>query len=267
MTFSGDATLDFGHAGMAIQWAGTDGSLTLASTSTLPLNVVAFLIYHHGAGALNLVPQGGDFLWTGGPASAPSVVLEPSDFALYLSRVNGEYDVLVTRSPVKADWNATSGLARILNKPSFCGGSASGLHIELGYQPNDRGIDCGDHYEGDFTMATYTFGGFAFTVNSDNSISVPTGMYLIDADAQINAPVEDDWQIPAQIAFSVCVGYSYPGVNQQAVRRFPDLPLATLKKGGTLGSLILAGPLPISAGDHAWRASPRCLAPTRRHRS
>ncbi|GJH25800.1 MULTISPECIES: hypothetical protein [Caballeronia] len=298
---SDDTTLDASHAGMAIQWAGADGgAITLAPTATLPLNAVAFLIYHHGAGALNLLAQGGDFLWTGGPAAAPSVVLQPGEFAWCLSRVNGEYDVLVTRLPVNADWdagsgaaqilnrpdfaavatsgkysdlsgkptipaaqvnadwNATSGVAQILNKPSSLGG-LSGVHIELGYQPNDRGIDKGDHYELDFTMATNTFGGFQFTVNSDNSISVPTGMYLVDADAEINAPVEDDWQIPAQMTFSVCNGYGYPGVYQQAVRRFPDLPLGTQKKGGTLGSLILAGPLWISAGDHVWAGFTKVL--------
>jgi hypothetical protein len=45
-------------------------------------------------------------------------------------------------------------------------------------------------------MATNTFGAFQFTLNSDNSTSVPAGMYFVAADAQINAPAEDDWQIP-----------------------------------------------------------------------
>nr|WP_284503049.1 hypothetical protein [Caballeronia sp. AZ10_KS36] len=220
-----------------------------------------------------------------------------------LSRVNGEYDVLATRLPVNADWNATSGasqilskpdlatvatsgryadlsgtptipaaqvnsdwnatsgVAQILNKPSSLGGSASGLHIELGYQPNDRGIDCGDHYQLDFGMATSTFGGFQFTLNSDNSISVPTGMYPVTADAEISASPEDVWQIPAQMTFSVCVGYGYPGVYQQAVRRFPDASLGTLQKVSTLGSLALAGPIAISAGDHVWAGFSKVVGP------
>lgn len=194
--------------------------ITPARTSTLPLNAVAFLIYHHGAGVLKVRPQSGDYIWMGGPDEVPSVVLRPGEFALCLSRVNGEYDVLATHLPVNADWNAhsgaaqilnrpdlaavatsgkyadlsgkptipaaqvnadwnaTSGVAQILNKPSSPGG-LSGLHIELGYQPNYEGIDKGDHYELDFTMATNTFGGFQFAVNSDNSISMPTGMYLV----------------------------------------------------------------------------------------
>ncbi|SAK96350.1 hypothetical protein AWB75_07005 [Caballeronia catudaia] len=296
VTLSDDTKLKASHAGTAIQWAGADGGkITLARTSTLPLNAVAFLIYNHGAGVLNLFTQGNDFLWTGGPDAAPSVVLQHGEFALCLARVNGEYDVLVTRVPVNADWNAesgaahilnrpdlarvatsgqyadlsgtpiipaaqvnsdwnaTQGVAMILNKPSSLGGLASGLQIELGYQPNDRGIDCGDHYELDFSMATNTFGGFQFTLNSDHSISVPGGMYLVEASAEIQAPVEDNWQIPAQMVFSVCNGYGWPGVYQQAVRRYPDLPLGTQKKGGTIGSLVIAGPLPVgSPSDHIW---------------
>ncbi|SAK76085.1 hypothetical protein AWB80_04425 [Caballeronia pedi] len=84
-------------------------------------------------------------------------------------------------------------------------------------------------------------------------------MYLIDADAEIYAPVEDDWQIPAQMTLSVCNRYGYLGVYQQAVRRFPDLPTGTQKKGGTLGSVILAGPLWISAGDHVWAGFSKVL--------
>ncbi|AQH01667.1 hypothetical protein A9R05_23050 [Burkholderia sp. KK1] len=34
--------------------------------------------------------------------------------------------------------------------------------------------------------------------------------------------------------------------------RDPDLPLGTKTKGGLLGSMILAGPLSASAGDHIW---------------
>ncbi|AET93852.1 ImcF domain-containing protein (plasmid) [Burkholderia sp. YI23] len=66
------------------------------------------------------------------------------------------------------------------------------------------------------------------------SISVPAGMYRVDADAEFLATAEDAWQMPAQ------------------VRRFPDLPLATQTKGGFLGSIILSGPLSASAGDHIW---------------
>ncbi|SAK88036.1 hypothetical protein AWB75_06015 [Caballeronia catudaia] len=280
VTLNDDTKLKASHAGMAIQWAGADGGkITLARTSTLPLNAVAFLIYHHGAGVLNLLAQGNDFIWMGGPDAAPGVVLAHGEFALCLARVNGEYDVLVTRLPVNADWdagagaahilnrpdlaqvatsgqyadlsgtptipaaqvnsdwNATQGVAMILNKPSSLSGLASGLQIELGYA-GTRGIDKGDHYELDFSTGTSPFGGFPFTLNGDNSISVPSGMYLVDADIEILAPVEDDWQIPAQVIFSVCNGYGYPGVYQQAVRRFPDPPLSTQKKGGTLGSLV-----------------------------
>ncbi|GAB5095333.1 hypothetical protein YK56LOC_10490 [Caballeronia sp. HLA56] len=50
--------------------------------------------------------------------------------------------------------------------------------------------------------------------------------------------------------FSVCVGYGYPGVYQQSVRRFPDPPQGIQTKNGTLGSIVIAGPIPISAGDH-----------------
>lgn len=104
VTLGGDAsenaTLDASHAGMAIQWAGSaDGTLTLPPISTLPLNGVAFFIYHHGVGALNIVPSGSGFLSTGGPDAAPSVELQHGEFACCLARVNGEYDVLVTRPP------------------------------------------------------------------------------------------------------------------------------------------------------------------------
>jgi hypothetical protein len=119
VTFSADATLDASHAGMATQWAGAeDGAITLAPTSTLPLNAVAFLIYHHGAGALNLLTQGSDFLWTGGPTAAPSVVLQPGEFALCLSRVNGEYDVLVTRRPDSLPVATTTTLGGIIAVPA-----------------------------------------------------------------------------------------------------------------------------------------------------
>jgi hypothetical protein len=51
----------------------------------------------------------------------------------------------IPAAQANADWNASSGVAQILNKPLSLGG-LSGLHIELGYQSDGRGIDCGDHY-------------------------------------------------------------------------------------------------------------------------
>ncbi|WP_233867051.1 hypothetical protein [Paraburkholderia adhaesiva] len=101
VTYGEDTGLNATDAGMAIQWAGPDGgTLTLAPTSTLPLSAIAFLIYNHGAGVLNLVAQGSDFIWMGGPTAVAEVVLQPGEFAVCLARVNGEYDVLVTRIPV-----------------------------------------------------------------------------------------------------------------------------------------------------------------------
>ncbi|WP_250515822.1 hypothetical protein [Caballeronia sp. INDeC2] len=180
--------------------------------------------------------------------------------------ISGDYADLTNKPTIppaqaNSDWNATSGLAMILNKPTSLGGS-SGLHIELGYQPNERGIDKDDHYEPDFTMATNTFGGFQFTVNSNNSTSVPAGMYMVEADAEINATAEDEWQMPAQIVISVCQGYGWPGVPQQAVRRYPDVALATQTKGGRLGSLVVSGPLPIGSDDHVWAGFSKVTGPT-----
>ncbi|MFM0325126.1 hypothetical protein [Caballeronia glebae] len=63
---------------------------------------------------LNLLTQGSDFLWTGGPVAAPSVVLQPGKFALCLSRVNGEYDVLVTRRPDSLPVATTTTLGGII---------------------------------------------------------------------------------------------------------------------------------------------------------
>jgi len=109
VTFSDNATLNASHAGMAIQWAGADGgTLTLAPTATLPLNAIAFLVYNHGAGVLNLLTQGGDFNWIGGPSEVPAAVLRPGEFALCLSRVNGEYDVLATRLPTSFELPAAT---------------------------------------------------------------------------------------------------------------------------------------------------------------
>lgn len=63
MTFGADAKLDASHAGTAILWAGADGGkLTLPRTATLPLNAVAFLIYHDGAAVLKLLAQGSAFI-------------------------------------------------------------------------------------------------------------------------------------------------------------------------------------------------------------
>ncbi|WP_233873987.1 hypothetical protein [Paraburkholderia adhaesiva] len=101
VTYGEDTGLDATDAGMAIQWAGPDGgTLTLAPTATLPLSAIAFLVYNHGLGVLNLVAQGSDFIWMGGPTAVAEVVLQPGEFAVCLARVNGEYDVLVTRIPV-----------------------------------------------------------------------------------------------------------------------------------------------------------------------
>ncbi|WP_233868760.1 hypothetical protein [Paraburkholderia adhaesiva] len=101
VTYGEDTGLDASVAGMAIQWAGPDGgTLTLAPTATLPFSAIAFLVYNHGLGVLNLVAQGSDFIWMGGPTAVADVVLQPGEFAVCLARVNGEYDVLVTRIPV-----------------------------------------------------------------------------------------------------------------------------------------------------------------------
>jgi hypothetical protein len=82
VTLSVDSRFDASYAGMAIQWSGADGGkISLARTATLPLNGSAFLIYNHGAGVLNLIAQGSDFIWMGGPESVPMVILPQGESA------------------------------------------------------------------------------------------------------------------------------------------------------------------------------------------
>lgn len=79
---------------------------------------MAFLIYNHGLGVLNIAAQGTDNIWIGAPPEPQSVAPQQGEFAVCISRTFGEYDVLVTRLPVNADWNAIAGAAQILNRPN-----------------------------------------------------------------------------------------------------------------------------------------------------
>ncbi len=155
-------------------------------------------------------------------------------------------------APVNADWNATSGLAQILNKPSSFAASLPTLTIELGNsnQANSGcGIDHGNWYGLDFNIGVSASNGFKYSVASDGSLLLgATGLYLVCGSAKMIPLASDTYQMPAQITAATGQQYTFPGVYQYAVQNYPAPPLSTLATGGSLGTLALFGAI----GD--WQA-------------
>ncbi|MEK7888210.1 hypothetical protein AAB992_13915 [Burkholderia contaminans] len=152
----------------------------------------------------------------------------------------------IPAAQVNADWDATSGVAQILNKPTSLPGTLPVLTIELGNssQANGgRGIDQGNWYQLDFHIGTSAANDFQFTVNTDGTITIPNGVYLVSGSAKIIAPSGDTYQWPAQMFFGVGQAYGYPGVYQNAIQRYPDMAQGTIS---TPGNSSVFGPLTLS---------------------
>ena len=141
------------------------------------------------------------------------------------------------------------------------------LQIELGNsaQANGgRGIDQGSWYQLDFRTGVQAFNDFQYTANSDGTITIPTGIYLVTGSAKIIAPSADNYSLPAQITFAVGQAYGYPGVYQNAVQRFPDSPTGGITTGGTmmLGSLMLSGIQAFGSNYPLWMGFSKTLGST-----
>ncbi|RBB35691.1 hypothetical protein DPV79_27090 [Burkholderia reimsis] len=118
------------------------------------------------------------------------------------------------------------------------------LTIELGHgaQANGgRGIDMGNWYQLDFRVGVSAANGFEYTANADGTISILSGVYLVSGSAKILATSTDTYQLPAQMYFAVGQGYAYPGVYQDAVQQYPDVPVGSASVSGVLGSLHMSG--------------------------
>ncbi|KVH51165.1 hypothetical protein [Burkholderia diffusa] len=171
----------------------------------------------------------------------------------------------IPAAQVNADWNATSGVAQILNKPTSLPGTLPVLTIELGNsaQANGgRGIDQGNWYQLDFHVGTNASNGFQYTVNSDGTITIPSGVYLVSGSAKIIAPSNDTYQWPAQMFFGVGQAYAYPGVYQNAVQRYPDMAQGTISTpggGSIFGPLMLSGVQSFGPGYPLWMGFAKVL--------
>ena len=114
------------------------------------------------------------------------------------------------------------------------------LTIELGHsqQANGgRGIDMGDWYQLDFRIGVTTNNDFQYTANEDGTITIAGGLYLVSGSAKIIAPSTDTYQLPVQMYFAVGQNYSYPGIYQYAVQRYPDAPIGNASVSGVVGPL------------------------------
>ncbi|WP_213766747.1 hypothetical protein [Caballeronia sp. dw_19] len=81
------------HVGKAIQWYGADGGLLRLPPSVSLKAGSAFYIYNQGAGRLTVGLVGtGDFIWT--MASRASIELTRGEYAIFLARTGGEYDLV-----------------------------------------------------------------------------------------------------------------------------------------------------------------------------
>ncbi|MBN3779907.1 hypothetical protein G3O06_20435 [Burkholderia sp. Ac-20345] len=152
---------------------------------------------------------------------------------------------------VNADWNAKSGLAQILNKPASLSVMPT-LMIELGHsaqQNGARGIDKGGYYQIDFHAGTTAYNGFQYVANSDGTLTLPQGQYMINGSVNVIAPSTDTFQLPAQVALAIGTVYKWPGIFQYAVRAFPSLPIASQSVSGSLGSIVISG---VQAWDSNW---------------
>lgn len=99
----------------------------------------------------------------------------------------------------------------------------------------------GNWYQLDFRIGVATSNGFQYTANSDGTITIPSGVYLVSGSAKIIAPSTDTYQLPAQMYFAAGRGYAYPGVYQDAVQQYPDAPVGSASISGVLGSLRMSG--------------------------
>ncbi|KVC72108.1 hypothetical protein [Burkholderia ubonensis] len=118
------------------------------------------------------------------------------------------------------------------------------LTIELGHsgQANGgRGTDMGNWYQLDFRVGVGASNGFQYTENTDGTITIPSGVYLVTGSAKILAPATDAYQLPVQMAFAVGQNYSFPGIYQYAVQQYPDAPVGSASISGVLGSLRMSG--------------------------
>ncbi|QCP50146.1 hypothetical protein FAZ95_13745 [Trinickia violacea] len=185
-----------------------------------------------------------------------SVVLDPSVGNLLSVSPAG-----LLAKQVNADWNATSGVAQILNKPASLA-SLPGVVVELGNSGQANGgigIDQGSWYQIDFRIGTNFFNGLQATINSDGTMVLPGGVYILCGNAKIIAWSSDTYQLPAQMVFAVGVAYSFPGVYQYAVQRFADYPLSTQTVSGYLGSLNISGVQPNWGGQSLWMGFSKVL--------
>ncbi len=127
---------------------------------------------------------------------------------------------------VNADWNAASGVAQILNRPSQL--TTLPLFVcELGNSGQANGglgIDMGGWYQFDFHIGTNSYNGMAISVNSDGTANIPSGIYLVCGGAKIIATGTDTYMAPPQLILATGQAYSFPGVYQYAVQRYPEYP-------------------------------------------
>lgn len=194
-----------------------------------------------------------------GTVSSPlqaSVVLDPAAGNLLSAGPNG-----LLAMQVNADWNATSGPAEILNKPSMSSNLPT-LIIEFGNsaQPNGgRGIDNGNYYQPDCRISTTAYNSFPYVTNSDGTVTVPPGLYLVSGCLQIIAPSTDTYQLPAQMTVAMGMVYKFPGIFQYAARVLPDEPLSTQSVSGTIGTVVISSVQNWSADWEIWTGFSKVL--------
>lgn len=187
-----------------------------------------------------------------GTAASPlqiGLVLDPAAGNLLSVGPNG----MLARQ-ANADWNATSGPALILNKPSLSPACPT-LIIELGHsqQPNGGlGIDNGDHYQPDCRIGVASYNGVQYTTNTDGTLNVQDGLYLVAGSATIWATGPDTYPAPAPIVFALGQSYGWPGVYQYAVQVQPDTATSSIATSGAMGSVRVSGVLPLSAATPVW---------------
>ncbi|KVS50712.1 hypothetical protein WK39_28030 [Burkholderia cepacia] len=167
----------------------------------------------------------------------------------------------IPAAQVNADWNATSGVAQILNKPSMVA-SLPVLIIEFGNsaQPNGgRGIDNGTYYQPDCRIGTTAYNSFPYVTNSDGTITVPSGLYLVSGCLQIIAPSTDTYQLPAQMTVAMGMVYKFPGIFQYAARVLPDISLASQSVSGTIGTVVISSVQSWGADWEIWTGFSKVL--------
>ncbi|MEW9584908.1 hypothetical protein [Paraburkholderia sp. DGU8] len=142
-----------------------------------------------------------------------------------------------------ADWNATSGPAEILNRPSQLT-VLPVLTFEFGNSGQANGglgIDKGNWYQQDFHIGVTTANGFQYTVNSDGTALFPQGVYLVSGTMKILPVASDNFQEPAQITAATGQTYAFPGVYEYAVQFFPQPQTSINTLSGPIGSVFFSG--------------------------